>query len=114
VAWKQLAPYPLIFAGQANANRAVLDEALGSSKVKLQLFYEVQRSSTALGLVAEGVAAAVVPRLAMQKGAYPRLRAVALVDPIVTRSLVLVTRNAAHLSPAARALYELIKRRAYP
>jgi DNA-binding transcriptional LysR family regulator len=92
----------------------VLDEALGGSKVKLQLFYEVQRSSTALGLVAEGVAAAVVPRLAMQKGAYPRLRAVALVDPIVTRSLVLVTRNAASLSPAAQALYDLIKRRANP
>jgi DNA-binding transcriptional LysR family regulator len=112
IAWRDLAPYPLIFAGQANANREVLDQALGSSKVKLQLFYEVQRSSTALGLVAEGVAIAVVPRLAMQKGAYPRLRAISLVDPIVSRSLLLLTRNAAHLSPAAHALYELIKRRA--
>jgi DNA-binding transcriptional LysR family regulator len=112
LAWKQLAPYPLIFAGGANANRNVLDQALGSSKVKLQLFYEVQRSSTALGMVAEGVAIAVVPQLAVQKGAYPRLRMIALVDPIVSRSLVLVTRKAAHLSPAARALYELIKRRA--
>jgi DNA-binding transcriptional LysR family regulator len=112
VAWKQLAPHPLIFAGEANANRSVLDQALRNSKVKLKLFYEVQRSSTALGLVAEGVAIAVVPRLAMQKGAYPRLRAIPLVDPIISRDLVLVTRNAAHLSPAARALYELIKQRA--
>jgi len=112
VAWKQLASYPLIFAGEANANRGVLDQALGSSKVKLQLFYEVQRSSTALGLVAEGVAIAVVPRLAVQKGAYLRLRALALVDPIISRSLVLITRNVTHLSPAAQALYELIKRRA--
>lgn len=112
VAWKQLAPYPLIFAGEANANRAVLDRALSSSKVKLQLFYEVQRSSTALGLVAEGVAIAVVPRLALQEGAYPRLRAVGLVDPVISRALVLVTRRGAHLSPAAQALHELIKRRA--
>ncbi len=112
LAWKQLASYPLIFAGEANANRDVLDQALGSSKVKLQLFYEVQRSSTALGLVAEGVAIAVVPRLAVQKGAYPRLRAVALVDPTISRSLVLLTRKAAHLSPAAQTLYDLIKRRA--
>jgi DNA-binding transcriptional LysR family regulator len=112
VAWRQLAPYPLIFAGQANANRSVLDQALGNSKVKLQLFYEVQRSSTALGLVAQGVAIAVVPRLAMQKGAYPRLRTVSLVDPTISRSLVLVTRNMAHLSPSAQALYDLIKRRA--
>src|ERR1700761_1223624 len=28
LAWKQLAPYALIFAGEANANRAVLDQAL--------------------------------------------------------------------------------------
>jgi DNA-binding transcriptional LysR family regulator len=112
LAWKQLAPYPLIFAGDANANRSVLDQALGRSKIRLQLFYEVQRSSTALGLVAEGVAIAVVPRLAVQKGAYPRLRAVVLVDPVISRSLVLVTRKASHLSPAAQALYELIKRRA--
>jgi len=112
LAWKQLAPYPLIFAGQANANRSVLDQALGNSKIKLQLFYEVQRSSTALGLVAEGVAVAVVPRLAVQKAAYPRLRAIALVDPIICRYLVLVARSAAHLSPAAQALYDLIKQRA--
>jgi DNA-binding transcriptional LysR family regulator len=112
VPWKQLAPFPLIFAGEANANRSVLDQALSNSKVKLQLFYEVQRSSTALGLVAEGVAIAVVPRLAVQKGAYPRLRLVGLVDPIISRSLVLVARNVDHLSPAARALYDLIKRRA--
>ena len=112
LAWKQLAPYPLIFAGEANANRSVLDQALGNSKVKLQLFYEVQRSSTALGLVAEGVAIAVVPRLAVQRGAYPRLRAIGLVDPVISRSLVLIIRKAAHLSPAAQALHDLIKRRA--
>jgi len=74
----------------------------------LQAFYEVQRSSTALGLVAEGVAAAVVPRLAMQKGNYPRLRVIALRDPVVSRTLVLVSRRTAQLSPAAQALYDMI------
>jgi DNA-binding transcriptional LysR family regulator len=112
IAWRQLAPYPLIVAGEANANRGVLEQALAHRNFKLQLFYEVQRSSTALGLVAEGIAIAVVPRLAVQKGAYPRLRAIALVDPVVSRSLVLVVRKTAQLSPAARALYDLIKRRA--
>ena len=40
--------------------------------------YEVQRSSTAVGLVAAGVAAAIVPSLAVQPGAYPSLRVVPL------------------------------------
>jgi DNA-binding transcriptional LysR family regulator len=112
VTWKQLEPHPLIFAGQVSANRSLLDQALGVGKFRLQVFYEVQRSSTTLGLVAEGVAAAVVPRLAIQKGAYPRLRIVALTDPVVSRSLVLLARRAAQLSPAAQALYNLIKQRA--
>jgi len=112
VAWRQLAPHPLIFAGQVSGNRVLLDMALGNGGLALQFNYEVQRSSTAVGLVAEGVAAAVVPRLAMQKGAYPGIRVVALVEPVVSRTLVLVARKSARLSPAAQALYDLIRKRA--
>ncbi|SAL69940.1 LysR family transcriptional regulator [Caballeronia udeis] len=112
VAWKQLQPYPLIFAGQVSGNRALLDTALGTNGLGLQSFYEVQRSSTAVGLVAERIAAAVVPRLAVQKGAYPNIRTIELVDPVVSRALVLVVRKTARLSPAAQALYDMIKARA--
>jgi len=112
--WKQLEPYPLIFAGEASGNRPVLDAALGAQGLALHAFYEVQRSSTAVGLVAEGVAAAVVPSLAIQKGAYPKIKVVALADPVVSRTLVLVLRKNAHLSPAAQALYDLIAARAVP
>ena len=112
VAWRQLAPHPLIFAGQVSGNRVLLDMALGNGDLALQFNYEVQRSSTAVGLVAEGVAAAVVPRLAMQKGAYPGIRVIALVEPVVSRTLVLVARKSARLSPAAQALYDLIRKRA--
>jgi len=112
VAWRQLAPHPLIFAGQVSGNRVLLDMALGNGGLALQFNYEVQRSSTAVGLVAEGVAAAVVPRLAMQKGAYPGIRVVALVEPVVSRTLVLVARKSVRLSPAAQALYDLIRKRA--
>ena len=109
VSWKQLEPYPLIFAGEASGNRPLLDTALAAQRLALHAFYEVQRSSTAVGLVAEGVAAAVVPSLALQKGAYPNIRVVALTDPVVARTLVLLTRKNAHLSPAAQALYDMIE-----
>ncbi|HLX01198.1 MAG TPA: LysR substrate-binding domain-containing protein [Trinickia sp.] len=112
VSWRQLQPYPLIFAGQVSGNRAPLDLALGTSELTLQSFYEVQRSSTAVGLVAERVAAAVVPRLAIQKGAYPSIRMIELVEPVVSRTLVLVARKSARLSPAAQALYDMIRKRA--
>ena len=108
IAWTQLQSYPLIFAGEVSGNRALLDPALEAHGLALRSFYEVQRSSTAVGLVAQGVGAAVVPRLAIQEGAYPNVRVVELVDPVVSRNLVLITRKTAHLSPAAQALYDMI------
>lgn len=100
-------PFPLIFAGEVSGNRALLDVALESSDLALRSFYEVQRSSTAVGLVAQRVGAAVVPALALQKGAYPSVRTVDLTQPTVSRTLVLVARKTAQLSPAAQALYDM-------
>ena len=112
LAWKQLQPYAVILPGHESGNRPHLDLALERNGVKLQAFYEVQRSSTAVGMVAKGVGVAIVPALAVQKDAYPRLRATPLVDPVISRNLVLVSRLQAHLTPAAQALYELIRRQA--
>ena len=110
LAWKALEPYPVILPGHESGNRPHLDLALERHKVKLQAFYEVQRSSTAVGMVAKGVGVAVVPALAVQTDAYPGLRVIALVDPVVSREIVLLARNKAHLTPAAQALYDLIRK----
>jgi len=119
ISWNQLQDYPLIFAGQASGNRSLLENALhrhcmnnGQENYTLSIHYEVQRSSTAVGLVAEGVAAAIVPALAIQKNAYPDLRVIALKEPVISRTLTLLIRKNAQLSPAAEALYRLIQSRA--
>ena len=106
VSWRRLASHPLVFVGAASGNRPLLDAALAAPPPGLRAHYEVQRSSTAVGLAAAGVAAAVVPSLALQLGAYPRLRAVPLVEPAVARTLALVRRKGAELSPAAQALFD--------
>ena len=108
ISWKQLEPHALILAGQESGNRPLLETALEREGVKLRSFYEVQRSSTAMGMVAEGVGAAVVPSLAILKSAYPSLTVIPLVQPVVSRTLVLVKRRTAQLTPAAQALYDLI------
>jgi len=110
LAWKQLEPYPVILPGPESGNRPHLDIAFERHGVKLQAFYEVQRSSTAVGMVAKGVGVAIVPALAVQRDAYPRLRITPLVDPVIARSLVLVSRMQAQLAPAAQALYDLIRK----
>ena len=112
VGWKQLKQHRLIFTGEGSSNRPVLEHALSEAALELKAYYEVQRSSTAVGLVAAGVGIAVVPRLAMQRGAYPNLRIIALAGPVVSRKLALVARRNAHLSPAAQALYDMILKQA--
>jgi DNA-binding transcriptional LysR family regulator len=106
--WKQLEPYPLIVPGAGSSNRPLLDGVLSQTTLSLRAYYEVQRSSTAVGMVAQGVAAAIVPRLALQKGTYPDVRMIPLVEPAVTRSFALLRRRTAVLSPAAQALYDMI------
>jgi DNA-binding transcriptional LysR family regulator len=63
---------------------------------------------TAVGLAAQGLGAAIVPQLSIPPGAYPQLKLIDLVEPVVERSFVLVRRKGSALSPAARALHELI------
>ncbi|HUQ73184.1 MAG TPA: LysR family transcriptional regulator [Burkholderiales bacterium] len=110
LAWKALEPHAVILPGYESGNRPHLDMALERHKVRLKAFYEVQRSSTAVGMVAQGVGVAVVPALAVQTDAYPGLRVIPLSDPVVSRALVLLSRTKAHLTPAAQALYDLILR----
>lgn len=108
ISWKQLEPFPLIFPSHVRTNRALLDAATAEQDVVLHPHFEVGRSSTAVGMAAEGIAAAVVPGLAMQTGAYPDVRIVPISGPVVSWTLVLVSRKNAHLSPAAQALYDML------
>jgi DNA-binding transcriptional LysR family regulator len=110
VRFRELLGETLIFPGAGSSNRPLLDAKLAEAKVPLVSHFEVQRSSTAVGLVAAGVGMAVVPSLAMQPGAYPGLRVVALHEPVITRGFVLLTRRGGSLSPAAQALVDLIRR----
>jgi DNA-binding transcriptional LysR family regulator len=103
LAWRQLETHPLVFVGNESGNRPLLDAALATARPRLRSDYEVQRSSTAVGLVA------VVPSLAVQAGAYPNLRVIPLVEPVVSRTLALLTRKGAQLSPAAQALFDLVR-----
>jgi DNA-binding transcriptional LysR family regulator len=109
--WRDLAHCPLIVPGRASANRTVLDLAVAEHDLPLRPMFEVQRSATMLGLVAAGVAAAIVPGLAMQPDAYKRIRSLDLTSPALFRTIVLIYRKGARLSPAALALFELMKKR---
>ncbi len=113
VTWSQLGQERLILPGQGSSNRPLLDGKLPDA-IKLRWQYEVQRSSTAVGMVAAGLGVAVVPSLAIQPGTYPSLRVVPLVQPVVERTFVLLRRKGSVLSPAAEALVKIVLKEARP
>jgi DNA-binding transcriptional LysR family regulator len=110
--WEDLREHPLIVPGAGSGNRPLLDAALGPLGVQLPAAYEVQRSATAVGLVAEGLGAAIVPQLSIQAGSYPQLRIIELDAPAIERTFVLLRRKGSVLSPPAQALHDLVLQRA--
>ncbi len=109
VPWSELEHEALILPGAGSSNRPLLDDQLPAG-IALQARFEVQRSTTAVGMVAAGVGVAIVPDLALQPGAYPMLAAVPLVQPAVSRAFVVMRRRGSSLSPAAEALLGFIRR----
>ena len=111
VTWSELREADLILVSGLSGNRALLDYQLAKKRLSLRGTYEVEHLSTAIGLVAAGVGTAILPFSAIQEGAYPRVRRIALVNPVIVRTLVLIRRKNATLSPAAAQFYDALARK---
>jgi DNA-binding transcriptional LysR family regulator len=102
ITWRDLLEYRLIGMSRSSGNRIVLDNALTQSNIQIDWFYEVDRSSTAFGLTAAGMGAAVVPRLAISPMEDAIILARPIVEPIVRRTLGVLQRRSGRLSVAAQ------------
>ena len=108
VTWSELSDYRLIGVGRLSGNRMLLDHALSGLSWRPQWFYEVQHLSTSLGLVEAGLGVSAMPSLAMPSHDHPTLVSVPLIEPVVNRSLGLVYRRGASLSPAAEKFVSIL------
>lgn len=68
---------------------------------KLDWFYEVRHLSTSLGLVEAGLGISALPGLAMPHAPYSSIIGIPLVEPVIRRTLGIIRRKDAVLSPAA-------------
>ena len=110
VNWSEFEGLPLVRISPQTANRAIIDEALGSRREFMQWRFEVQHVATAVSLVVERVALTVVPRLAIDAAGHPGLKALPIRNPGVTRTVGVVTKRGLPLSQAGEALLGLISR----
>ncbi len=100
--WAQIQDVPLVRVSAETGNRVLIDDALGSRREALSWRYEVQRVTTAISMVREGLGAAIVPQLGFDAADGRDIVAIPLRMPSVTRTLGIVTRKGVPLTPAAR------------
>jgi DNA-binding transcriptional LysR family regulator len=108
VTWSDLDREDLIVVSSTSGNRALLDYQLARHRINVNGTYEVHHPSTALGLVTAGVGMAILPVSTIQEGTHPRVRRIPLLRPAISRSIALIRRRKATLSPAAQAFYDML------
>jgi DNA-binding transcriptional LysR family regulator len=108
VTWKELEPHRVITVGRGSGNRALIDNALAQHGLQLGWSYEVAHLSGSLGLVEAGLGVSVLPRLATPAADHPFIRTIPLVAPEIVRTIGIVRRHRAILSPGATQFLQLL------
>ena len=108
VAWTELEGQQLVMLDYASGSRPIIDAAMQEHGVGATVVQELGHSATVFGLVEAGVGVSVLPWLALPLPAGASLVARPLV-PRAERTVELVRRRDRSLSPAAEAVWGLIR-----
>jgi len=107
-AWSDLAGQRLVTVHPGSGNRTALDAGLARAGIELRWFYEVTRLTSALALVQAGLGPSVLPRLACEGADARDLIWRPLRGAEVARTIGVLRRASATLSPAAARLMWLL------
>jgi LysR family transcriptional regulator, carnitine catabolism transcriptional activator len=109
---RDLGAWPLILTGQDTSVRQIIERTLAAERLPIQVAQEATYMTTAIGMVQAGLGIAILPESAltptMTPAPTPRLHAIAIKDPVLTRDIGILTRTGRSLSPAAQRLVEVL------
>lgn len=106
--WADLAGMRLVTVHMGSGNRTALDAGLARAGIELRWFYEVTRLTSALALVQAGLGPSVLPRLACEGPDARDLVWRSLAGAEVVRTIGVLRRASATLSPTATRLMALL------
>lgn len=106
--WADLHGHRLVTVHRASGNRTTLEAGLAAEGIHLEWFYEVTRLTSALALVDAGLGPSVLPRLACEGPDARDLVWKPLQNPTIVRTIGLLKRPSAPISPAAARLVTLL------
>jgi len=112
VKWSDLESHRVIAVGRLSGNRSTLDFGFPAQNVKQRWAYEVQHSTwTGLGMAEAGIGVIAVPALALSGGRHPKLVSRPLIEPQVVRTIAVIRRRGASLSPAVEEFLVMLRKR---
>lgn len=111
VPWTALNDARLVLQDYSSGSRQLIDKALAELMVKTQVVQEIGHPATLYPMVEAGIGISVLPALALPLPSGSRLVIRPLV-PEVNRALMLVKRKNRSLTPAARAIWEVVNQQA--
>ncbi len=105
IRWADIDPTRFIAIWKGSGNRMLIDNALARARVNLGWAYEARHLSTALALVDAGVGVTALPASAIPDTDHSRVVSRPLVEPSIARTIGVVRRAGAALSPTAETLH---------
>lgn len=111
VPWQALQNARLVLQDYASGSRQLIDKALAEFGVQSQIVQEIGHPATLFPMVEAGIGISVLPALALPLPSGSKLLIRPLV-PEVNRALMLVKRKNRSLTPAALAIWQVVKQQA--
>lgn len=109
IRWADLEGEDLIVPARGMGNRLLIDEAFASQRVALGWTYEVNRTTSALEMVAHGIGLALVPQSAAETAQSFGVQMRAMADTVISRPIGLITRSGQRQTDAASALMQALR-----
>ncbi|KJC40170.1 LysR family transcriptional regulator [Bradyrhizobium sp. LTSP849] len=107
--WANLEGIDLITLGGSSGNRRIVETQLTKAGLNLRGRFVVESTPSAIALARENVGAAILPAAMNATTVTTGLIEVPLVEPVLYRTIALVCRRNETLTPAATALYAIVK-----
>ncbi|HEX2137008.1 MAG TPA: LysR substrate-binding domain-containing protein [Microvirga sp.] len=106
---KTLAELPLVLPSHPHGLRVLIETLLGTIDVRPNVEFEIDSLQACLGLVQQGAGYTVLPYASIHRqAAAGELVAIPIVEPRMTRQLVLATSTQRPTTPTTRALAQTV------
>lgn len=111
VSWQMLNRRTLVLQDYSSGSRVLIDEALRVQQVQTEIAQEIGHPVTLYPMVEAGIGISILPALALPLPEGRPLLVRRLL-PEINRSIVLIRRKNRSLTPAAEAIWQLVRQQA--